>query len=123
MAPDGAPSRSAQSRSHCPNSGSRSCSSFFGVASFLRESGSHFSARCSMAAFVERVLERPHRLAGSEVEGILHAGRFGMDGYRLVTRRASFQADPLVGVPALLAVHVGDMHLDMGEPLLEPLQL
>ena len=42
-----------------------------------------------------------------------------MDGDRLVAVGARLQADALVAVAALGAVDVGDVDLDMGEPLLE----
>src|SRR3954465_1021359 len=75
-----------------------------------------------MAAFVERVPERPHRLVGGKRNGIFDAGGFGMDRDRLVPLRPRLQADPFVRIAAFVAVHVLDMDLDMGEPLLEPFQ-
>src|SRR4051812_48669974 len=80
-------------------------------------------ARTSAAVLAERVGERPGGLVGREVDGIVDPVRFGMDGDRRMAVGARLEADPFVGLAAFGAVDVGDVDLDVGQALLEPLEL
>ena len=69
------------------------------------------------------MIERAHRLVRGRGNRGLDPRRLGMDRDRIVAGGPRLQADPLVAVAALGAVHILDMDLDMGQPRLEPLQL
>lgn len=76
----------------------------------------------AVAQSPEGVIQRPRRLTGGQGHRIVDASGLGVDGDRVVPVCADLEADPLVG-PALGAVYVGDVQLDMGQPPVEPPEL
>ena len=66
-----------------------------------------------MADLVERMLERPRGLVRGLRDRDLDPGRLGMNRDRLMAGGPRLQADALVGIAALVAVHVLDMELEV----------